>query len=96
MQFKKKKKRKYDNLDEDLKKEQELLFNAAHSNFLQAQMTIPTAQSIFEKTKSAPFQLPNPLINDPNYTNKLFLELDKGLTEKPNDIIDFDALRTNS
>eukprot|EP00826_Nyctotherus_ovalis_P020154 TRINITY_DN162_c0_g1_i9.p1 TRINITY_DN162_c0_g1~~TRINITY_DN162_c0_g1_i9.p1 ORF type:complete len:160 (-),score=36.48 TRINITY_DN162_c0_g1_i9:14-493(-) len=95
MKFKKKRKHKYDNIDEDLVKEQERLFNDAHNFFLQAQVTLPNQQLILEKTKSAPLQ-PVTLLENGASHSEVLLELEKRLSEKPSDIPDFDALKARS
>lgn len=96
MQFKKKKKRKYDHMDEDLIKEQERLFNDAHNYFLQSQVSSPNQQLTLEKTMSAPLQPTNFLGGNPNHTSEVLIELEKRLSEKSTDLTDFDALRAKS
>lgn len=95
MKFKKKKKHKYDDIDEDLIREQERLFSDAHNFFLQAQITLPNQQLILEKAKSTPLQ-PVTLLGNGAGHSEVLLELEKRLSEEPNDITDFDALKARS
>eukprot|EP00826_Nyctotherus_ovalis_P027545 TRINITY_DN2152_c0_g2_i5.p4 TRINITY_DN2152_c0_g2~~TRINITY_DN2152_c0_g2_i5.p4 ORF type:complete len:113 (-),score=39.67 TRINITY_DN2152_c0_g2_i5:124-462(-) len=93
MQFKKKKKRRYDNIDEDLIQEQERLLNDAHNFLLQSQVsTMSTQQLVLEKAESAPLQTAALLERNPTHDSVL-LELEKKLSEKPGDATDFDALK---
>jgi len=96
MQFKKKKKKKYDEIDEDLIKEQERLLNDAHNFFIQEQVNLPRPELFLEKSKSAPSQPIYPLANEPNHDTEVLLELEKRLSEKATDMTDFDALRAKS
>lgn len=98
MQFKKKrKKRKLDEMDEDLVKEQERLFNDAQNLLIQEQKSVSLPESIdpppirlpsLEKALSAPI-----LLNE--RSQGVLLELEKKLSEKHTDMTDFDALRAN-
>lgn len=97
MQFKKKKKRKYDNIDEDLIQEQERLLSNAHNYLLQSQVsTMSTQQLTLEKSSSAPLTpaLQSAALLERNSSrDSVLLELEKQLSAKSGDITDFDALK---